>query len=82
MTIVELLPQLQALPRAEKLRAVQFLIGEIASEEALAPLVPGADYPIWSPYEAFEAAATLHELLEQDKRGPHEQGDSISIHHH
>ncbi len=72
MTIVELLPQLQALPRVEKLRAVQFLIGEIAREEALHPLVPGADYPIWSPYEASEAATTLQDLLEQDKRGQHE----------
>lgn len=72
MTVVELLPQLQALPRVEKLRAMQFLIGEIAREEAISPFVPGADYPVWSPYEAFDAAATLQNLLEQDQRGQHE----------
>jgi hypothetical protein len=72
MTIVELLPQLQALPRIEKLRIVQFLIGEIAREEALQPLIPGADYTIWSPYDAYEAATTLQDLLEQDKQSLHE----------
>ena len=72
MPIVKLLPQLQALPRVEKLRALQFLIGEIAREEALPPFVPGADYPIWSPYAASEAAATLQTLLEQDRRGQDE----------
>lgn len=71
MTIVELLPQLRALPRIEKIRAVQFLIGEIAREESLPPFTNGADYPIWSPYDAFEAATTLHDLLEQDKRDQH-----------
>lgn len=72
MTITELLPQLQALPRIEKLRAVQFLIGEIAREEVLHPFVPAADYPLWSPYDAADAALTLQNLLEQDKRVPYE----------
>jgi hypothetical protein len=71
MTIVELLPQLQELPRIEKLRVVQFLIGEIAREEGLHPLVPSAEYPIWSPYDVSEAATTLQDLLDQDKRGLH-----------
>ncbi len=71
MTIIELLPKLQALPRVEKLRAVQFLIGEIAREEAPQPLAAGAAYPVWSPYEAVEAAATLQNLLDQEKREQH-----------
>lgn len=68
MTIVELLPKLQALPRWEKLRVVQFLVGEIAREEEMQPFVAGAAYPVWSPYNASEAAATLQDLLEQEKR--------------
>lgn len=71
MTVVELFPQLQALPRDEKLRVVQFLVGEIAREEELQPLVAGADYQIWSPFNATEAAATLQSLLEQEKREPY-----------
>lgn len=72
MTIVELLPQLQALPSVEKLRIVQFLIGEIAREEALQPLIPGANYKISSPYNAYDAVTTLEDLLEQDKQCLHE----------
>ena len=64
MTIVELLPKLQALPRGEKLRGVQFLVGEIAREEDLQPLVAGAAYQIWSPFDASEAAVTLQSLLD------------------
>ena len=71
MTVVELLPKLRALPRLEKLRLVQFLVGEIAREEDLQPFEPGAAYPVWSPYNAFEAAATLQDLLEQEKRVQH-----------
>lgn len=71
MTIVELLPQLQALPRGEKLRVVEFLVSEIAREEELQPLVAGAAYQIWSPFDASEAAATLQSLLDQEKREQH-----------
>lgn len=71
MTIVELLPKLQALPRGEKLRVVQFLVGEIAREEELLPFVAGAGYPVWSPYNASEAAAALQDMLEQEKREQH-----------
>ena len=71
MTIVDLLPTLRALPRVEKLRVVQFLIGEIAREEEPQPFISGAAYPVWSPYDAFEASATLQDLLEQEKRGQH-----------
>ena len=64
MKLVELLPALHELPRADKFRAVQFLTAELAQGEG--GLVPGAEYPVWSPYEAHEAAAALTQyLLEQ-----------------
>ena len=71
MNIVELLPKLQALPRGEKLRVVEFLVGEIAREEDLQPLVSGAAYQIWSPFDSSEAAATLQSLLEEERREQH-----------
>ncbi len=71
MTIIELLPALRSLPRVEKLRVVQFLIGEIAREEELQPFASGAAYPVWSPYDALEAAVTLQDLLEQEQQGQH-----------
>ena len=62
----ELLTELQKLNRADKLRAVQFLVHELAVEEE-ALLTPGIQYEVWSPYDAPGAAQTLLTLLEADK---------------
>ena len=62
MKLAELLPALHELPRADKFRAVQFLTGELAHEES-GGLLPGAEYPVWSPCEAHDAAATLTRYL-------------------
>lgn len=61
MKLAELLPALHELPRADKFRAVQFLTTELAQTES--ELSPGAEYPVWSPYEAHDAAATLTQYL-------------------
>lgn len=71
MTVVELLPSLKALPRLEKLRVVEFLVGEIAREEELLPFAADTAYQVWSPYGAAEAASTLQGMLEQEKREQH-----------
>ncbi len=67
MQLSELLPALHQLPRADKFRAVQFLTTELAQDEG--GLVSGAEYPVWSPYEAHEAAATLTQYL-REQTGP------------
>ena len=74
MTIVELMPKLQALPRLDKLRLVQFLIGEIAREEDPGMFDPGAAYAVWSPYDSYEAAVTLQAMLEQEQGVQHGLG--------
>lgn len=58
MTVIELLPTLRDLNRVDKLRAVQFLVSELPREEE-AFLEQNKDYPVWSPYDSFEAANTL-----------------------
>ncbi len=63
MSLAELMPIVQSLSRGEKYRLVQELLAELAQEEGLA----AGEYAVWSPYEAHEAAATLLQLLEQDK---------------
>ena len=63
MSLAELLPSVQALPRSDKFRLVQELIAELAHEEGLTE----GEYTIWSPYEAHDAAGTLMQLLEQGK---------------
>lgn len=64
--ITELLPQVQSLPRADKLRLMQLLVFELAREEGITLLQPDEDYPIWTPYNAFDAAATLLNVLKEE----------------
>ena len=66
MKVIELLPQLRQLSRTDKLYAMQFLISELAQEEKDL-LKADLDYPIWSPYDAFEAADTMLEVLKAAK---------------
>jgi hypothetical protein len=63
MSLVELLPNVRALPRTDRIRLIQLLAEELASEEATLPLASETEYPVWSPYDSFAAAATLHEFL-------------------
>jgi hypothetical protein len=69
MSVTELLPTLQKLSRAEKLRVMQFLISELAREENETALEDGATYRVWSPLNSHEAAHKLAQLLEKEKKG-------------
>ncbi len=66
MSVEALLAELRRLSRADKIRAVQVLITELAAEEQVS-LLPKRHYEVWSPYDAPEAAQALTELLEQDR---------------
>lgn len=68
----ELLDTLQGLSRADKLYIMQVLISQLAREEADL-IKPDQSYPVWSPYDAFEAANTMLEVLQADKTEPHGQ---------
>ena len=67
MSLTELLPAIQALPRADKLRLMQVLVAEIANEEAIAVLPTDMAHAIWTPYDAYDAAATLLDVLREDQ---------------
>ena len=56
--LVELFPRLRELKRAEKLHVIQFLVSELAQDEA-SLIQPGLEYPVWSPYAAFDAANVM-----------------------
>lgn len=66
MTVAELFPTLRELPRADKLRIMQFLIAELAREEE-PTLQPGTTYSVWSPLNSHEAAHKLAQLLESEQ---------------
>ena len=72
MISVELLNSLRALNRGEKLHVLQILVSELAQEEAHL-LRPEGTYPIWSPYDAYEAAGTLLTMLNAPERKDHAQ---------
>ena len=57
MSINELAPILLNLDRADKLRAMQLLIQELAKEKGA--LLSGNSYVVWSPYASCEAASIL-----------------------
>ena len=63
MSLAELRPAIYVLSRSDKFRFVQELVAELAQEEGLAE----GEYPLQCLYDAHQAAATLMQLLEQDK---------------
>lgn len=67
MTTADLFLTLRELPRAEKLKVMQFLIAELAKEEE-PTLQAGATYSLWSPLNSHEAAHKLSQLLAADQR--------------
>jgi hypothetical protein len=68
MELAELLPVLHGLPRSDKFRALQFLTTELAQDETPG-LLTGAAYPVWSPHDAVDAAATLRDYLRDQPSG-------------
>lgn len=66
MIVTDLLPMLQSLSRADKLKAIEFLASELAKEEAEAQQNPS--FSSVTLYNSFEAAHKLATLLEEDKR--------------
>jgi hypothetical protein len=69
MSLPEVLPEVRALSRLDKIRLIQFLAQELERDESDL-IEPGRSYPLWSPDRAFSAAAALLEALEADKVQP------------
>jgi hypothetical protein len=46
---------------------MQFLVSELAREEGITLLQSNGDYPIWAPYDAFDAANTLLNALKEEQ---------------
>jgi len=67
MSLTELFPAIKMLPRADKLRLMQFLVINLAQEEGIPLLSADAEYPIWTPLNAFDAADTLLPVLKAHK---------------
>jgi hypothetical protein len=70
MVSAELLSTLRRLSRAEKFHIMQILISELAQQETDL-IKPDQPYPVWSPYDAFEAADTMLNVLKAVKNQDH-----------
>lgn len=62
-----ILPVLLAMPRADKLRALEALTKDLARHDASA-LDPNAIYEFWSPHDSYDAAAQLMQMLDEHKQ--------------
>ncbi|GCL39978.1 MAG: hypothetical protein ACKO9I_24325 [Sphaerospermopsis kisseleviana] len=63
--MLELMPLLNKLSRAEKLQIIQYLASQLVQEESEL-IKPGMSYPVSSPYDAFEAANIMLKVLEAE----------------
>jgi hypothetical protein len=66
MSLTEVLPNVQALSRLDKIRLIQFLARDLELEE-VSPTESDQASPTYSPDRAFTAAAELLQALETEK---------------
>ena len=59
MSLTEVLPDVRSLSREDKAQLLHLLAQELSATDPTALLIPRQTYPIWSPFDAFEAADTL-----------------------
>ncbi|MDF5725587.1 MAG: hypothetical protein PUP91_35105 [Rhizonema sp. PD37] len=71
MVSSELVEQLRELNRVDKLQVIQLLAAALAKEETNL-IFEGASYPVWSPYDAVEAASIMLEALNAETSLNHE----------
>jgi hypothetical protein len=70
MVSAELISTLRELSRSDKFYIMQVLISELAQQETDL-IKPNQSYPVWSPYDAVEAADTMLKVLQAAKTQDH-----------
>jgi hypothetical protein len=70
MSLAEVMPSVFSLSRSDKLRLIQLLAVDLAEAEVPPTIVAGQSYPLWSPEQAFDAAAVLLRALDAERSGP------------
>ncbi|MER3435954.1 MAG: hypothetical protein C4288_21910 [Leptolyngbya sp. ERB_1_1] len=66
MVSSELIATLRSLSRADQFHIMQLLLSELAQQETDL-IKPGESYPVWSPYDADEAAEIMLKALQAAK---------------
>jgi hypothetical protein len=66
MVSSKLISTLRELSRSDKFHIMQILILDLAQQETDL-IKPNQSYPVWSPYNATEAANTMLKVLQDSK---------------
>lgn len=66
MTLAEMIPAIRELPALDKLHLIRILAEELDAASENLFFAPGATYPIYSPFDSYDAAATLMNALAND----------------
>jgi hypothetical protein len=66
MSLAELIPLVNNLSQPDKLSLFKLLAAQIPEAE-LQVIFSASEYPIWSPYDATEAANILMKMIQDDR---------------
>ncbi|MBE9009607.1 hypothetical protein IQ250_05245 [Pseudanabaenaceae cyanobacterium LEGE 13415] len=66
MSLAELLPLVNDLNPSDKLSLFKLLAAQIPNAE-LQAIFSASEYPVWSPYDATEAADSLMQMIQDDQ---------------
>jgi hypothetical protein len=66
MSLAELIPSIDSLSQSDKLSLFKLLAVQIPDAE-LQVIFSASEYPVWSPYEATEAANILMQMIQDDQ---------------
>lgn len=69
MSLAEVVPMARSLPREERRKLVELLTLDLECEEdnKLLASLANTRHEIWSPFESFDAAEKLEELLRSER---------------
>ncbi len=66
MSLAELIPLVNNLSQSDKLSLFKLLAAQIPDAE-LQVIFSASEYPVWSPYDATEAANILMQMIQDDR---------------
>lgn len=67
MSLTELIPLVNNLSQPDKLSLFKLLAEQIPDAE-LQAIFSASEYPVWSPYDATEAADILMQMIQDDQK--------------
>ena len=67
MSLAELLPLVNNLSQSDKLSLFKLLAAQVPDAE-LQVIFSASEYPVWSPYNAMEAANILMQMIQDDQK--------------